>query len=127
MNLRQELQKLTGKTVATLDQNKRFDVIAVKPNQILLYIQSTDKERKIQWEEIEPAWEMLQQQGQLTRVAIRDNFSERNPAYVAALLAALPGVTHRLVAHPPHHRAIITLYYGRYPPRAITSPGKTAR
>lgn len=113
MILRQELQKLTGKTLATLDQHKRFDVLAVSPHQILLYIQATDKERKVRWEEIEPAWERLRSQGQLTRVEIREQFSERNPAYVAALLAALPGVAHRLAAHPTNRREIITLYYGR--------------
>ena len=113
MNLRQELEKLTGKTLATLDRQKRFEVFAVSPKHILLFIQASQKERKINWEEIEPAWALLQRQGQLTRVAIHANFAERNPAYVAALLAALPAVSHRLAAHPPNQRRIITLYYGR--------------
>jgi len=113
MNLRQELANLNGKTLATLDRQKRFDVLAVGPKQIFLFLHSSQKERKIRWEEIEPAWALLQRQGQLTRVAINANFSPRNPAYVAALLATLPGVSHRLVTHPPDKRQVITLYYGR--------------
>lgn len=113
MNLRYEVEKLTGKTLATLYKQKRFDVLAVRSTQILLFIQATEKERKVRWQEIEPAWKLLQRQGQLTRVEIRDNFTVANPAYVAALLAALPGVSHRLVAHSPNQRKIITLYYGR--------------
>ena len=113
MNLQHELEKLSGKTLATLDRQKRFDVLSVTPKQIMLYIHATGKERKMHWQEIEPAWEWLQRQGHLTRVDIRESFSERNPAYVAALLAALPGVTHRNVAHPPGKRAIITLYLDR--------------
>lgn len=113
MNLHQEFEKLTGKTLATLDRHKRFDVLGVGPKHILLFLQSSQKERKIRWGEIEPAWALLQRQGQLTRVAIHANFSQSNPAYVAALLAALPGVYHRLAAHPPDKRQVITLYYGR--------------
>ena len=113
MNLRHELEKLTGKTLATLDRQKRFDVLSVMPKQIMLYIQATGKERKMHWREIEPAWELLQREGQLTRITIRDRFSEANPAYVAALLASLPGVTHRQVAHSPRGREVITLYCGR--------------
>lgn len=113
MNLRQELEKLTGETLATLDKHKHFDVLAVGSKQILLFLHSSQKKRKVRWEEIEPAWALLQREGQLTRVSIHANFSERNPAYVAALLSALPGVSHRLAAHPPNTRKIITLYYGR--------------
>lgn len=110
MNLRQELEKLTGKTLATLDRHKRFDVLSVTPKQIMLYIHATSKERKVRWEEIEPAWELLQREGQLTRITIRDQFSEANPAYVAALLAALPSVTHRNTPPSPwqtsHYHAL---------------------
>lgn len=113
MNLQQEFEKLIGKTLATLDRHKRFDVLSVGPKQILLFLHSSQKERKIRWEEIEPAWALLQRQDQLTRAAIQDNFSQRNPAYVAALLATLPGVSNRLAAHPPDKRQVITLYYGR--------------
>ncbi len=113
MKLRQELEKLTGKTLTTLYREKRFDVLAVNQNHILLFIHATEKERKIRWQEIEPARELLQRQKQLTRIEIRDNFSVANPAYVAALLAELPGVTHGLAAHSPDTREIITLYYGR--------------
>ena len=113
MNLKQEVEKLIGETLTTLYKDKRFDVLAVSPNQILLSIHATEKERKVRWQEIEPAWELLQRQKQLTRIEIRDNFTVANPAYVAALLAELPGVTHGLVAHPPDTREIITLYYGR--------------
>lgn len=113
MNLRHELEKLIGKTLTTLHQQRRFDVLTITPGQILLFIQATGKERKVHWEEIEPVWALLHRQGKLTRVDIHANFSERNPAYVAAFLAALPDVTHRLAAHPPNQRRIITLYYGR--------------
>lgn len=74
MNLEQTLQHLTGKTLVTLDKHKRFDVLVVGPKQILLFLHSSQKERKVRWEEIEPAWALLQRPGQLTRVAIHANF-----------------------------------------------------
>jgi len=116
MNLQAELENLTGKSLTTLSRQMSFDLLAVTPTHLLLFIQSSGKERKLRWKEIESAWQMLQRESQLTRVDIRDNFSQANPAYVAALLAALPGVTHRLAAHPPDTRNIITLYYGQQMP-----------
>ncbi len=64
----------------------------------------------------------LSQQGeslQSVSLGIKNRVTEHSFALVlgskttAALLAALPGVTNHLAAHPPNQRRIITLYYGR--------------
>lgn len=92
MDVWTEIKHLEGKTLRTLDRRKPFDVVGVTGNVVLVMPHETGKERPIPWESIENAYRRLVATGQLTRSDIRADFSEFNPAYVAAILAELPGV-----------------------------------
>ena len=89
-----EIKKLTGRTVKTLDQKKPFDILDVTEHAMLICPQETQTERPISRDEIEKAYRHLEAIGQITRTEIREKFSEYNPAYVAAILAELPNVRH---------------------------------
>jgi diketogulonate reductase-like aldo/keto reductase len=96
MDLTVELKKLQGKRLATLYQNKPFEITRVGNNQIILKT-STEAQRPIALKEIASAWRHLEKKKKLTRSEVRDlGFSEFNPAYVVAILASLPGVKHSL-------------------------------
>jgi len=96
MDLAIELRKLQGKRLATLYQNKPFEIIKVSNDQIILKT-STESQRPIALKEISRAWNHLDKRKKLTRSEVRDlGYSEFNPAYVVAILASLPGVTHSL-------------------------------
>jgi hypothetical protein len=94
MNVWSEIKKMEGKTLYTLDWNKPFDIMSVSSNKVFLWIHSTEKERTIHWNEIEESWNHLEEHKMLTRTEIQRLYSERNPAYVASILANLPGITH---------------------------------
>ena len=91
-----EIGKLKGQTLTTLDQRKPFDVVDVTENAIIVRPHKNDSERKIPRDEIENAFRRLSTMGELTRSDIREQFSNFNPAYVAAIFAALPGVSYSL-------------------------------
>src|SRR5688572_5072940 len=92
MNIWDEFEKLEGKTLVTLDRRKPFDVWKVAAQEINIRPHETDTESRIQRHEIEDAYRRLTAIGELTRSEIRDQFSNFNPAYVAAILAELPNV-----------------------------------
>jgi hypothetical protein len=98
-----EVTKLVGKELKTLDRENPFQVLRITDTTLEIQVGHTGQLRTIQHEEIEDAWRELSTQRKLTRIDIRDQYSEFNPAYVAAILAALPDVTHKI--HP------IRLYY----------------
>jgi hypothetical protein len=100
-----EIKALVGKTLRTLDQNNAFDVIAVTDQAVVVCPRASGKERTIKRGEIEPAFRELVARGMIQRTDVRDRYSNFNPAYVAAILAALPGVRHSV--RP------IRLYYDR--------------
>jgi hypothetical protein len=96
MDLTVELRKLQGKRLSTLYQNKPFEITQVTEKQVILKT-STEVQRPIPFKEIASAWRYLDRHKKLTRSEVRDlGFSEFNPAYVVAILASLPGVTHSL-------------------------------
>ena len=96
MDLAGELRKLQGKRLSTLYQNKPFEITQVSNNQIILKT-STESYRPIPMKEITLAWNHLEKHKELTRGEVRDlGYSEFNPAYVVAILASVPGVTHSL-------------------------------
>ena len=103
MDIWPDVKQLEGKTLHTLDQNKAFDVVAVTEQTVLVQPYASGKERRIKRDEIEPAYQELVARGMIERTDIRDRYSNYNPAYVAAILAALPGIRH---ANKP-----IRLYY----------------
>ena len=62
--------------------------------------------------EVEPAWDHLRLAGVMTLSEIRERgFSEASPVYVAALLAEVPGVTHRREPLGDNGRLVVTLRY----------------
>lgn len=96
MDLATELRKLQGKHLSTLYQKKPFEIIQVSNNQIILKT-STEAQRPIPLKELTLAWNHLEKHKELARGEVRDlGYSEFNPAYVVAILASLPGVTHSL-------------------------------
>ncbi len=81
---------LKGRELQTLRDKHKFHILAVTGTSVILHLRSTDKDRVVKREEIEQAYQALTRLGQLSRGDIRNLCSERNPAYVAAILAALP-------------------------------------
>jgi len=96
MNIWIEIEKLKGQTLTTLDQHKPFDVVDVTEHDVIVRPHKNEVERKIPRDEIEDAFRRLSAVGELTRSDIREEFSNFNPAYVAAIFAKLPGVSHSL-------------------------------
>ncbi len=96
MDLVGELKKLQGKRLTTLYQNKPFEIKQVSNDQIILKT-SKESQHPIPMKEILLAWNHLEKHKELTRSQISNlGYSELNPAYVVAILASLPGVTHSL-------------------------------
>lgn len=89
-----ELNQLSGRTVYTLSRNRPFAVVSVDMYEAEIRVQSTGKSRRVPLTEIETAWRSLHNKGELTRAEIQEHYSPRNPAYVAAMLAAMPGVSY---------------------------------
>ncbi len=96
MDLTVELRNLQGKRLATLYQNKPFEIAQVSGSQIVLKTQ-TEQQCAITLKEITRAWNRLQKNKKLTSSEVRDlGGSESNTAYVVAIIASLPGVKHKL-------------------------------
>jgi len=98
-----EIKKLEGKTLTTLDQGRSFEVLAVFNSGVVINPLRTKKERMVPWKQIEGAFRQLLAFGQIARSEIEAQHSPRNPAYVAAMLANLP--------HVMHTKRPIVLYY----------------
>jgi hypothetical protein len=94
MNIWNEIRKLEGQTLQTLAQKKNFDIVEVTEHKVTICPHATQTERLISRLEIEDAFQRLTVTGQITRSEIQENFSQYNPAYVAAILAELPTVQH---------------------------------
>lgn len=94
MNCWNEIRKLKGKTLKTLDQGNPFDVVDLTDHSAIVRPHEHGIERTISRDEIENACKELMREGHITRTRIHESYSQLNPAYVAAMLAALPGVSH---------------------------------
>ncbi len=88
----QEVRKLQGQTLKTLNLGREFDILQVTDSKVEIFIHSSENPRTIRREEIEGACRELRIQGEITRTEIQQHHSSNNPAYVAAILASLPGV-----------------------------------
>ncbi len=104
--IRGEVAKWIGRELATLDQQHPFRILEVTNTGVRIRMERTGQSRIILWSEIEGAWRHLLSQRELSRQEIQRHYSEFNPAYVAAILASLPGVRHqtdpiRLFYEPP--------------------------
>ena len=92
MEIWKTIEKLTGTELATLDRRRQFVITAATDDTLLIKVKSTSQPRSIARQEIETAWQALETQNELSRSEIEERFSPRNPAYVASVLAMLPGV-----------------------------------
>lgn len=92
MNLWAEIAKLEGKTLKTLNRSRLFDVVEVNAQEVIVKPRVRGIERTIHREAIEGAFKELVMRGEIARTDIRDRYSDFNPAYVVAILAALPSV-----------------------------------
>ncbi len=89
-----EIRKLKGKTLKTLDHGNPFYIIDVRERRVVVSPHASGKPRPIPREHVEHAFRELVNRGEISRSDIETNYSPRNPAYVAAILASLPGITH---------------------------------
>jgi len=101
-----QVGRLVGQELRTLERQRPFRIVEVAERVLRIEVGTTGKSRPIRRGEIEAAWEHLVREGEITRAEIHRQYSEFNPAYVAAILAALPGVTHQIhpirLTHRPH-------------------------
>ena len=88
-----EVKKLVGLSLKTLAQHKLFDILAITENHLTIRPQSSGKKRRIHRKEIDKAFNELVVARELSRSDIEKRFSPRNPVYVAATLAKIPGVS----------------------------------
>jgi hypothetical protein len=95
MDCWKKVQQLDGETLHTLARPSDFKIIAVDDTQVLLRL-STGKARPVQRKGIEGAFRELVRTGKIDQKAIEKRHSPRGSAYVAAILAQLEGVKHRL-------------------------------
>ena len=100
MEMWKQVKSLEGHTLKTLARGNHFDVVSVDTQKVIVRPHVQGIKRHIKWQIIEDAFSELVQRGEVTRVDIRDHYTQFNPAYVAAILAALPDVT---FTQPPIH------------------------
>lgn len=85
------LKGKVGESFLTLGQEKPFDLVEVGDKELQIRT-STGNLRNIDRERIEKAWSELKGTGSLSRIEVRDQYSEMNSAYIIALISSLPGV-----------------------------------
>lgn len=86
------ISRLDGYELKTLDRGRPFDVVAVDDGGVVLSPAVSGKQRMIQREILERAFDALLDRRELTGATIAEEFSPFNAVYIAALLAALPDV-----------------------------------
>jgi hypothetical protein len=87
---------LTGRRFHTLDQRRPFTLEEVGSSGLAVRVEATGFLRTIPRAHFEEAWHRLSESGRLSRTEIHREISLFNPAYVAALLAQVPGIQHRV-------------------------------
>ena len=97
-----EVKKLEGKTLKTLDRGNTFIILVVSDYGVIVKPLATDKEWLVPRSEIEGAYRELFSNKEITRALIESKYSPRNPVYIAAILAELPGVWYTI--RPIHLR-----------------------
>ncbi len=99
-----EIEKLAGRTLCVLARRNPFDVVEVSEGHAVVRPQVHNISRQVPRREIEAAYTDLFASGQITARQIKERHASFHSAFVAALLAELPGITYSL--NP------ITLYVG---------------
>ena len=101
-----QVARLAGQELQTLAQKRPFCVLEVSDNSLQVQLKDSGETWSIQRKKIEAAWEHLVREGGISRADIQERYLRFNLAYVTAILAALPDVTHqtrpiRLMYQPP--------------------------
>lgn len=99
MDLWSEIGRLKEQTLRTLSRNNAFDIVEVSRHRVIIIPHATGHERTIASLEIEGAFNEIVSSKEITRNDIQQQHSSFNPAYVAAILAALPDV--KVVSRSP--------------------------
>ena len=94
--IRQYLRNMAGKPLETLELKRSFEIQAVSDRHVVIWVSGTGKTRTFPIKEIESAYQALAVSRVITRSEIQRKYSPRNPAYIAAILAALPNVDYAL-------------------------------
>ena len=94
VSVRDQVGRLKGHTLFTLGRRCAFDVVDIASGSVEIRLHSTGKKSRVSRRRIERAWELLESAGSLTQKEIKEGASRYNYSYVAAILAALPGVKH---------------------------------
>lgn len=103
-SLWQHIHNLDGRSLETLEQRKRFRVLAVADSYLVIRPGEDGAERRIQRQTIESAWSRLARHGELSQDEIKSRFSSRNGVYIAAILSKLPNVSFRRETGCLYHR-----------------------
>ncbi len=90
-----EVARLEGRELETLDWKRPFGVLEVNDSALRIQIAVSGKTHTIERDRIEAAWEYLAREGEIGLAELRQ-FTRSNLPYLAAILAALPGVTFEL-------------------------------
>lgn len=86
------IESLTGKQLTTLDHINPFTVDGIK-GKLILITTSTKKPRNVPLQGTIDAYNHIMKHSTLTRAEIRENnYSDWNPAYIAAILASFPEI-----------------------------------
>jgi len=122
------IETLQGRTLYTLAQHKPFTVARVTADVIELKAGPEGERRAITRSEALAVWQALTQEGELPMAAMTERklLKFLNESYMAAILAALPGVTYRTQPVRLFYRkeaepeAIPESPSGEEPPQALT-------
>jgi hypothetical protein len=90
-----KLDKLCGQELHTLEKGNPFSILEITEGFVIIEVGTTKERRKISREALESTWKQLVSQKELSRAEIHSHNPQRNSARVAAILAAVPGVTHQ--------------------------------
>lgn len=92
--MREELRRLQGEELHTLAQNKRFEILDVNLNNVIIKVFTHGQERVIPMRDIEEAWRILTTTGTITANQILNDIGNWSSAFIAAMFTHLPGVTY---------------------------------
>ena len=86
-----KVKELEGRTLKTLDREKKFDILAVSNKGVIVKPLSTGKERKVPRSEIDGAYRELASNKEITRMTIEDKFKKwyKSKAVLSALATLL--------------------------------------
>jgi hypothetical protein len=95
MGIWNQLDYLMGQSLKTLERDQPFEILEITPSAIQIIVYSTKETRRIDRGKLEGAWMQLNKQGTISGTSLLDDFSSSNYAYIAAIMAAMPGVSYR--------------------------------